>query len=626
MWSDNETERDFLNFRYVADIAAEMIAQADGRPLSVGLSGSWGVGKSSMMRLLGRSLRERAGDKFLFVEFNAWLYQGYDDTRAALMEVIATALLKHAESAESPVEGALEKARGLLARVNWFRVASAGASTAAAAFFGVPPVGLLGDGLAAVRGLTDGSVDQADLEAANKAAKTAASEGKGLIKDKVATAPSPPKAIHDFRDDLKTTLKELGVTLVVLIDDLDRCLPSTSIATLEAMRLFLFLDRTAFVIAADDKMIRAAVRAHFKDVELDDDLVTNYFDKLIQVPIRVPPLGTQDVRAYLMLLFIENSELPPEERDRLRQEVVARLGQTWAGKRVDRAFVGGLIRECPESLARQLDLADRIAPLMTTATQIAGNPRLIKRFLNTLSIRLSIARAQGVNVDEAALAKVLLFERAGSDKAYERLLSAINESEEGKPLFLQPWEALATKEPEKLTLEGEWNSAFVREWLTLQPPLGGMDLRGIAYVSREHLPIITAADRLSSEGANLLEGLMALSTQSSKPLAERLAALPQHETTHIVERLLGRARAVESWGTPPLLHALITVAANPGEHCDRIARFLKELPPAQLTPAIVPLLSDKKWAAGVLRAWAAEAKIGDPVKKAIANASKKAGT
>jgi predicted KAP-like P-loop ATPase len=42
-------------------------------------------------------------------------------------------------------------------------------------------------------------------------------------------------------------------------------------------------------------MIKHAVRHHFKDV--DDKLVTCYFDKLIQVPIRVPPLGTQEVRA-----------------------------------------------------------------------------------------------------------------------------------------------------------------------------------------------------------------------------------------------------------------------------------------------------------------------------------------
>jgi predicted KAP-like P-loop ATPase len=48
----------------------------------------------------------------------------------------------------------------------------------------------------------------------------------------------------------------MGITLVVLIDDLDRCLPETTISTLEAIRLLLFLKHTAFVIAADDQIIK----------------------------------------------------------------------------------------------------------------------------------------------------------------------------------------------------------------------------------------------------------------------------------------------------------------------------------------------------------------------------------
>jgi predicted KAP-like P-loop ATPase len=503
-------------------------------------------------------------------------------------------------------------------------VASVGVTSAASLALGLPPVGLIGEGIRLAGRLTDGSITQADVDDTAAAAKKAAGGAKDLLQDKKTPPPSPPRAIHEFRDDLKATLEDLGVTLVVLIDDLDRCLPSTSIATLEAMRLFLFLERTAFVIAADDKMIRGAVRAHFKDVALDDELVTNYFDKLIQVPIRVPPLGTQDVRAYLMLLFIENSALPKPDKDQLRKDICARLGQTWSGKRVDRAFVSGLIQNCPHELAAQLDLADRIAPLLTRASQIAGNPRLIKRFLNTLSIRLSIAKAQGVTVDEAALAKVLLFERCGSEKAYALLLAAINEDDEGKPRLLQAWEAAATKDATSIELEGDWNSPFVREWLTLQPALGDLDLRGVAYVSREHLPIITAADRLSSDGADLLEGLLALTSQSSKPLADRLATLPAHEIVLITERLLSRARAATSWGTPSILWALLTVSQKPGEHVERIARFLRETPPALRTAAIVPLLSDKPWAAAVLSAWAADSATPDPVKKAIASAAKKA--
>ena len=57
---------------------------------------------------------------------------------------------------------------------------------------------------------------------------------------------------------------------------------------------------------------------------------------------------------------------------------------------------------------------------MTTASGIAGNPRLIKRFLNALAIRMAISKAHGVGVDEAVLAKMLLFERVGNRKLTPR--------------------------------------------------------------------------------------------------------------------------------------------------------------------------------------------------------------
>ena len=59
MWPDNETDRDFLNFTGVADTVAEIVVQAEGRPISIGVSGAWGVGKSSMIKLVRKSLARR---------------------------------------------------------------------------------------------------------------------------------------------------------------------------------------------------------------------------------------------------------------------------------------------------------------------------------------------------------------------------------------------------------------------------------------------------------------------------------------------------------------------------------------------------------------------------------------
>ncbi len=59
MWPDNETTRDFLNFSGVAETIAEIIVQAHGRPVSIGVSGAWGIGKSSMIMLTREALKAR---------------------------------------------------------------------------------------------------------------------------------------------------------------------------------------------------------------------------------------------------------------------------------------------------------------------------------------------------------------------------------------------------------------------------------------------------------------------------------------------------------------------------------------------------------------------------------------
>jgi predicted KAP-like P-loop ATPase len=610
VWADSETTRDFLNFSGVADTVAEIIVQARGRPISIGVSGAWGIGKSSLIKLTEASLaarpREDGDREFIFVEFNAWLYQGYDDARAALMDVIATKL--QVEAATRQV--AVGKVADIVKRVRWLRVAKLAAGDAAALALGLPPVGMLGSlwglGKRALDGINEGELDEAQ-----KKAREVADAAGGLLAPREET--SPPKEIQSLRDSFEEALEELGVTLVVLIDDLDRCLPPTTISTLEAIRLFLFLKHTAFVIAADDEMIKHAVRKHFEGIS-DDLLVTNYFDKLIQVPIRVPALGTQEVRAYIMLLFVENSTLEEAVKEKVRAGVCQRLRQTWQGKRVDRAFVQSLHNHFPDELVGKLDTADRLAPLMTTASGISGNPRLIKRFLNALAIRMTISKAQGVGVDEAVLAKLLLFERLGNPKAYAQLIAAASASDTGKPAFLAEWEVKANAGAD-LKLQAPWDDTFVLEWLTLPPALADVDLRGALYVSREHAPLITPEDRLSSEAADLLSGLLTHPDMAGA-LADRLAKVARVETTVMMDRLLDRARQEQAWGVPPILEACLALAVADPTQGARLAAFLRERPAAQIEPNIVPKIASQPWASGVFRAWN-DGDVSRPVKNAI---------
>ncbi|MFO1459471.1 MAG: P-loop NTPase fold protein [Verrucomicrobiota bacterium] len=611
MWSDNETTQDFLNFRTVADTAGEMILRAGGKPLSIGISGGWGVGKSSMVRLMQQSLASKFPDKFIFVEFNAWLYQGYDDVKAALMEVIAKVLLEHSEKTRKGTENVKE----FLNRVDWVR-AIGFAGSIAATIAGFPPIGLVKSAVQAISDIASGDVSETAVEGAIKTGEGVTKATGGLLR--VKASPTPPRAIQELRDYFAKALQEMEVTLVVFVDDLDRCLPETAISTLEAMRLFLFLQNTAFVIAADESMIRFAVRAHFKNATLDEELVTNYFDKLIQVPLRVPPLGTQEVRAYLFLLYLENDNtITSGRKEEVRKAVCNQLAESWQNKRVDKTFILDQLPEASPTLKNQLDLADRIAPLLTTSTQVAGNPRLIKRFLNTIAIRLSTAHSQGVLVDEAALTKLLILERCGHKDAYKNVLRAALEDDGGKAAFLKPWEDKARKSEEITDLPTEWNSPFTIGWFRLDPALSGLDLRAAFYVSRDYMPIIHSEKSLSKEGSEVLAALLAVRTSVPAALSAKLNTLSSNEKLLIQSKLLIQARQPQKWGTPGILHAMIAVATGDEASSEALKTFLQQIPTTQLEADIVPLLRDKPFSGSVFEAWKKVQTLPKAVRNAI---------
>ena len=659
MWTDNETNVDYINFSTVADSVVELIEQADRKPLSIGISGAWGVGKSSLVMLTKdalerRELEEHDGDddfqsKYVFVSFNAWLYQGYDDARAALMEAIAVQLDAVAKQRKTGIE----KTQDFLKRIDWLRVASLTAGSAAALALGLPPIGLIGQFASVISRARKDGVDDTVIEDAQGAVTEAAKDAKAVIKDKPIDE-SPRQRIQGLRESFVAALNELDVTLVVLIDDLDRCLPETAVSTLEAIRLFLFLEGTAFVIAADDQMIKHAVRRHFD--QPDDDLVTNYFDKLIQIPIRVPTLGTQEVRAYMFLLYVHDSTLSGPEREKIRVAICDRLAQTWQGLRIDRAFIQSLNVELPDELVAQLDTADRLTRIMATASGITGNPRLIKRFLNALAVRMAVAKRQGVSVDEAALAKLLLFERLAPPSLYQQLAMSITEGADGKPHLLDDWEpddpakssshgdepadaTVSADEPDTAatgdgahaaTSEGgetgggaaavsipdQWSTPFAKEWLALPPRLADIDMRGALYVSREYLPVLTTEDGLSSTAAEVLEALVD-HPREAQALSERIKTLTEVEWDRMFERLLDRARREDSWGVPDVLEALLTMVRVVPHLGGSLAGFLQSRPPAQIHPDLIPRLSDEPWSSELLTSWTSNADIEEPVKVAI---------
>jgi len=587
MWSDIETKNDYLNYLELAEVVSEILLNPKMRPVSVGVFGTWGTGKSSLLNLIEDQLRGEAADQVIIIRFDAWLYQGYDDARAALMDVIARTLYEAAKKDA----GLLGVAKRLLARVNTMRSLGLGIEVVAA-LHGVP---LLGAGARAVEGLRKviaGTPEAEDTQAVTEGGKALA----GLIDP--AKANTPPEHIDAFREEFRELLVGLKRTLVVFVDNLDRCLPAQTIHTLEALRLFLFIEQSAFVIAADEDMVRHSVSQHFDGA--NERHVTDYLDKLIQIPVRVPRLGITEIRAYLFMLFAEAGKVDKPKLDALRQALEKNLRASWKEPPMTVEDALKLVGNASR-LDSSFYTADRIAALLATSIYVEGNPRIVKRLLNVVRLRARIAERREMPVDEEMVAKFALFERCVEPKAVNKLYALINEASQGKPELIAELEKLTDdfkKFEEACPAEWKASAVFLHDWMGLKPTLSGVDLRPLVYLSKETAVLRSLGGDLSKSSADAILRLSNVKTQLSPAAANAIAAIAPGEHAAVMRELLPPLRAHANWADRPdgILGAVLLADANP-EAARQLGAVLAAIPGKQ-PPWLKALLNGRDWAKG----------------------------
>jgi hypothetical protein len=640
--ADNETSVDLLYYEAIARTVVRLISEKSDEPLTVGVHGDWGAGKSSVLMMVQEVFDK--DDRVLCVRFNGWLFQGYEDAKAVLIETIVDELL-NSRSASTRV---VEQAKKVLRRVDWMKAARKLSGFAISAATGIPHPETLKDLYDIASRLVGKSAEEITATDLNSVVDQAGQYLKDVEPD------TAPEQMHAFREEFEELLRQADIDrLVVLVDDLDRCLPETAIETLEAIRLFLFVPKAAFVIAADEGMIEYAVRQHFPDLPVATGPATyarNYLEKLIQVPFRLPSLGYAETRIYITLLLVLN-EAGENSDEFVKLVELARqvLQRPWKGPGLDRNGVGEVLGSVPESVERALDLAHRIAPILTDGAR--GNPRQVKRFINTMALRRAIAEERGFGDDlnTTVLAKLMLAERFAPDvyDVIARGAAGTGASEELATLenIVRSGEAGARKSrTSKAEKSGEEEAAapslpdwpsleWAKQWAKIDPPLAEYDLRPYLFVTRDRRNVFGSVTSLG-ELDELLVKLTGPPLQVRQATAE-VARLPSTEAEQLFDALRGKVTVVEDLNEqPPGAQGLSVICQHHSFLQPSLVALLRALPASKLGPWAVSgwagaLTSDgaKAEFEALVAEWAAqqENKPLQAAAKAVAQLGKRRG-
>lgn len=605
MWSDNESEIDLLGFQHYQSVVTSIIKNEALLPATIGVYGDWGIGKSTLLKMVETEFEDDS--EVLVLSFDGWLFEGYEDAKTALMGTILDEIVSKKKLSVK----AKQYVSKLIGRINWMQALGStlklGAKGSLAfAVGGLPALGLaagteastvlpqmIGKAKEEIKDIAEGDTEK--LDSLDKFIK----EDSGQVFR---------RGIREFRQDFGKLLEETKLkTLVVIIDDLDRCMPDTIIETLEAIKLFLFVPSTAFVLGADERLVKYAVRKRFPELPGERvEVGRDYLEKLIQFPVRIPSLGRAEIETYVNLLFVEKTHSKnSDEFKQACERAIEDSLDSFMDVRFNLGIAKDLYGELKPELEDSLWVAQRISPVL--AIGLAGNPRQCKRFLSTLMMRLEMAKSRKVELEQRVLAKLMLLEYFKPE--FFKKLAELQASQNGFPqeLILLEEQSNLQPDPDNSQQENEqqsqkiesqtqelletWKSdKWTEDWLTNEPYLANTDLRLYYFFSRESLGSMSmAVQRMTPKAQEILNQILHESEATQKLGFKNSKDLNNAEAATIFETLSERAKQENNLSSEfSAFRKILTFIENRSELFSQYIAFLDTIPVDKIPISILP--------------------------------------
>jgi hypothetical protein len=309
--SDLPTGKDFLGFERYADAFARIITSSNlETPITIGIHGKWGTGKTFLLKMIETKVRER-GIKTVW--FSAWRYNQEKELWVALLQSV----LNQMSEQSSCFQNLKVNIEVWLHRINRKAIFREILKTFALFCISFVLAALLLM-LPAIKGKMDPLVTALQASGMIAALKLSFPLVVGLwrrtfgfnleelvnkvdFEEHIAFL---DKISDEFQEIVRDFVGEHGIVLI-FVDDLDRCLPEKAVEILEAIKAFIDIKNCVFILGLDAEVIQQDLERH---LALDQKDAVNYIEKIIQIPFHLPPLKRSDVAEFLKEI-LEDKEL-----------------------------------------------------------------------------------------------------------------------------------------------------------------------------------------------------------------------------------------------------------------------------------------------------------------------------
>lgn len=564
MWKDSETKSDYLNFDYLVDAVESIAMDAKLTPSTIGVYGDWGSGKSSLMQMVEEKIMAEHKKDACCIRFNGWLFEGYEDAKTAFCGSILDALRAN-KTIPSKVK---TRITNLLKKVDGKKILMKGGSVALDI--------LLTGGLGSITYLTIDAITNALKDKlSNVSADDIKEVLKGVLTENKKQSTSNRNDIKIFQEEFKKILDESKIEhLVIFVDELDRCTPDTVLDIFAAMRLFLFVEKTSFIIGADSRLVDYAIKSRYKNIAGNElDISKEYLEKLIQYPVTIPKLDELELERYLTCLLLE-TDIDNIAECFKSNDLYEPISQN---ELIDSH------KDKEEKIKEALVLSRIISPIL--AAKLNGNPRQCKRFLNTLFMRTQMAKSRLVDLDKKVLSKLMLLEYF-KEPMYAEVMNPNNRQD------LEDFET--NKSVKNNNVFNKWkDDEWVKDWLAIDVPLCKEDLKPYYYFSRSTQRVNQVINNLLSPNAQQCLKLFLAKSDSERGIAvELFGTLSDSECALVTDAIYEEMIKTEEIDMDIFKSFIETLSCKSMR--DQAVKQIKKIPASKLVVEMLPLINDLK--------------------------------